>query len=125
MNVFLLSLVAACLAVTCQCGASEASKPPAQAPTSIELHDQYDLPQRLAFPSTNIVVLTIADRKGSEQIDGWVTALKSRCAGRFDIRGLADVGGVPGWLRGKVLKMPSEAEKAIRELVPPPRLALG
>lgn len=77
-------------------------KPPAHAPASIELRDQYDAPQRLTFPATNVVVLTIADKKGSEQIDGWVTALKARYAGRIELRGLAEVSGVPSLLRGKV-----------------------
>ena len=103
MKVFSLSLVA-CLPVLCQSIAGEAPKPPGHAPACIELHDQYDTPQRLAFPTTNVVVLTIADKIGSEQIDDWVAALKSRYAGRLELRGLADVGGVPGFLRGKVRK---------------------
>jgi hypothetical protein len=84
--------------------AGETPKSPSHAPASIELRDQYDAPQRLAFPATNVVVLTIADKTGSEQIDGWVAALKARYAGRIELRGLADVGGVPGFLRGKVRK---------------------
>jgi hypothetical protein len=84
--------------------AGEAPKSALRAPASIELRDQYDAPQRLAFPATNVVVLTIADKKGSEQIDGWVATLKARYAGRIELRGLAEVGGVPGLLRGKVRK---------------------
>jgi len=103
MRVFILSLVV-CLPGICQSIASEAPKPPAHTPASLELRDQYDAPQRLVFPATNVVVLTIADQKGSEQIDGWVAALKARYAGRIELRGLADVGGVPGFLRGKVRK---------------------
>ena len=103
MKVFILRLIA-CLPAFLQGFAGEAPKPPAHAPDSIELRDQYDAPQRLAFPAANIVVLTIADKKGSEQIDGWVAALKSRYAGRIELRGLANVGGVPGFLRGKVRK---------------------
>ena len=103
MRVFALSLMV-CLSGPGQSIAGEAPKPPVHAPASLELHDQYDAPQRLAFPATNVVVLTIADKKGSEQIDGWVAALKARYAGRIELRGLADVGGVPGFLRGKVRK---------------------
>lgn len=103
MRVFILILVA-CLPGLCQSVAGEATKPPGRAPVCIELRDQYDSPQRLVFPATNVVVLTLADKKGSEQVDGWVAALKSRYAGRIELRGLADVGGVPGWLRGKVRK---------------------
>ncbi len=99
-----LFILAAGLAGLCESPAGEAAKPSAKAPAAIDLHDQYDAPQRLAFPATNVVVLTIADKKGSEQIDGWVAALKSRYAGRIELRGLADVGGVPGFLRGKVRK---------------------
>ena len=74
------------------------------APPSIKLHDQYDAAQFLSFPGTNVVVLTIADKKGSEQIDDWVAALRPRYGGRIEIRGLADVAGVPGFLRGKIRK---------------------
>lgn len=103
MKVFILRLVA-CLPAICQNIAGEAPKPPAHAPACIELRDQYDAPQRLVFPAMSVVVLTIADKKGSEQVDGWVAALKSRYAGRIELRGLADVGGVPGFLRGNVRK---------------------
>ena len=103
MKVFALSLMVF-LPGTGRGIAGEAPKSPSQAPASIELSDQYDTPQRLTFPATNVVVLTIADKKGSEQIDGWVAALKARYAGRIELRGLAEVGGVPGLLRSKVRK---------------------
>ena len=103
MRIFALSLMVF-LPGTGRGIAGEAPKSPAHAPASIELRDQYDAPQRLTFPSTNVVVLTIADKQGSEQIDGWVAALKARYAGRIELRGLAEVGGVPGFLRGKVRK---------------------
>lgn len=98
------ALVAGVLLAILQTHVVEAPKPPAKAPALLELRDQYDAPQRLAFPATNIIVLTIANKKGSEQIDGWVTALKARYASRIELRGLADMGGVPGLMRGKVRK---------------------
>ena len=70
----------------------------------IELHDQYQNLQSLNFPTTNVTFLTIADRKGSKQIEGWITALKAHHKGPLDIRGLADVGGVPSLLRGRIRK---------------------
>ena len=103
MRIFVLSLVA-CLSCICQSIVGEAPKASTHAPASLQLRDQYDAPQRLTCPATNVVVLTIADKKGSEQIDGWVAALKARYAGRIELRGLADVGGVPGLFRGKVRK---------------------
>ena len=39
---------------------------PTNAPACIELRDQFDSPQRLTFPATNLVVLTIADKTGAE-----------------------------------------------------------
>lgn len=91
------------------CGKSLASAAPVlSAPPkklgAIELNDQYDAPQKLTFPTTNITVLTIADKKGSEQMDSWITALKAHYAGRIDLRGLADVRGVPQFLRGGIRK---------------------
>jgi hypothetical protein len=106
---FLRSLLFALCIAACPAIAAEAARSPAKAPASIELRDQYDAPQRLTFPATNVVVLTIADKKGSEQIDGWVAALKARYAGRLDIRGLADVRGVPESWHGRVRRRFQEA----------------
>lgn len=84
--------------------AAEELKPGPQIPQRLELSDQYDAKQVVSFPTTNVIFLTIADRKGSEQIAGWITALKARPEMPVDIRGLADVGGVPGFLRGRIRK---------------------
>ena len=80
----------------------ESSIIPTNAPLSIEMHDQFGAPQKLSFPATNVTLLTIADKKGSEQIASWVTPLKQRFGKRIDIRGLADVSTVPRSLRGIV-----------------------
>ena len=81
---------------------AEPSITPTNAPSSIALHDQFDAPQTLSFPATNVTLLTIADKKGSEQIAGWVAPLKQRFGKRIDIRGLADVSTVPRPLRGMI-----------------------
>jgi len=81
------------------------------APASIELRDQFDSSQKLAFPTTNLTLLTIADKKGSAQVDGWIAALKPRCSGRVAIRGLADVGGAPGFVHGRIRKGFQESRK--------------
>jgi len=85
--------------------AAEDSKPssePRSAPSSIRLQDQFDRPQILSFPASNVTLLTIADKKGSEQVAGWVAPVRQRFGMRVDIRGLADVSAVPGLLRGMV-----------------------
>lgn len=69
---------------------------------SIELRDQFDRLQCLEFPTTNVVVLTIADRKGASQVDDWISVLKRGFAGRVEFRGMAHVAEVPSFLRGRV-----------------------
>lgn len=75
---------------------------PTNAPACIELPDQFEKPQKLSFPNTNLTVLTLADRKGSEQIAGWVEPVAQRFGERVDVRGIADVSAVPRLLRGTV-----------------------
>ncbi len=100
---FLLFLIVIHLLLGCATtGAGESARLPTNAPSNIELRDQFDAPQRLSFPGTNVVVLTIADRKGAEEVDGWIAALKPLYAGRVEFRGLADVAGVPGLFHARV-----------------------
>ena len=67
-----------------------------------ELRDQYNAAHRVSFPASNVTVMTVADKKGSEQIDGWVAPLKTRYSSRIAITGLADVSTVPSPLRSLV-----------------------
>ena len=83
---------------------------PTNAPARIELNDQFEVPQQLCFPSTNITLLTIADHKGSEQIAGWIAPVKQRYGTRLDIRGIADLSPVPRFLRGMVRKRFQKAQ---------------
>ena len=99
----MFGIVAALLAAG-SLGAVEVPPLATNAPACIELHDQYDAPQRLSFPATNITVLTIADRKGSEQVDGWIAALNPRYGPRINLCGIADVGGAPSFLHAKIRK---------------------
>lgn len=71
-------------------------------PSVIELKDQFELLQKLSFPTTNLTVLTIAEHKGSEQVASWVAPLIERYGLRVAINGIADVSAVPGWLHGVV-----------------------
>lgn len=77
---------------------------PLRAPARIELNDQFGMPQTIDFPSTNITVLAIADSKGSEEVAGWISPIKQRFGTNLVIRGIADVSGVPGFLKGRVQK---------------------
>lgn len=74
------------------------------APACIDLPDQFEAQHKLSFPTTNLLLLTIADHKGSEQVASWVAPVHNRYGLRVAISGIADVSAVPGWLRGVVRK---------------------
>jgi len=100
------------LLVTCATGgAQQPVRGSTNAPSCVELRDQFDVPQRFSFPASKVVVLTIADRKGAEEVDGWIAALKPHYAGRVDFRGLANVAGVPGFLQGRVRRKFQETRR--------------
>ena len=69
---------------------------------SFDLQDQYEVRHSVVFPRTNVMVLTLADRQGSEQVDPWVTAVKGRYAGRLELLGVADVSAAPSFVRGTI-----------------------
>jgi hypothetical protein len=73
-------------------------------PATIELRDQFNEPQKLSLPLTNITLLAIADKKGSDQVSDWIGALKARYSDRIDYRGLADMTGVPPFLQSTIRK---------------------
>lgn len=105
------ALLAAALLLLDQSRASGAPKPPAKAPALLELRDQYNTPQRLAFPATHVVILAIADERGSAQVNDWLAPLTRRYAERVRFCGLADVSNVPAVLRGTVRKRFRETRK--------------
>ncbi len=90
------------MAMSCLVALGVQAGTPTNAPACIELPDQFEQPQKLSFPNTNITVLTLADRKGSEQIAGWVEPVAKRFGTRVAVRGIADVSAVPRLLRGTV-----------------------
>lgn len=90
------------IAMLCLVALGTKAGPLTNAPARIELPDQFEKLQKLSFPNTNLTVLTIADRKGSEQIAGWVEPVAKRFGTRVDVLGIADVSAVPRLLRGTV-----------------------
>ena len=66
-----------------------------------ELLDQFDAPRKIAFPATNTLVLIVTDRKGSEQVEGWMAALE-KYPHPVTVRGLADLGGAPWFVHGRI-----------------------
>lgn len=66
------------------------------------LRDQFERAHTIAFPRERPLLLTVADRKGAAQVQGWVTPMRERFGARLDQAGVADVSKVPGFLRGRV-----------------------
>jgi hypothetical protein len=81
-------------------GRGHAEQLPASAPFTLD--DQYRQSHTVSFPREKPLVLLIADREGSAQINPWIAALKQRFGGRVDFAGVADVRSAPGFLRGLV-----------------------
>jgi len=66
------------------------------------LKDQYNQLASYRFPPERVTVLIFGDRKGSEQIEGWVRPLWDRYQTRIDQRGVAVLSSVPSMVRGLV-----------------------
>lgn len=69
------------------------------------LKDQNDKYVEVNFPSDRPVILIFGDRKGSEQIDGWVKPLYQKYQGKVYIFGVASLSGVPSYARGLVRRL--------------------
>jgi hypothetical protein len=69
---------------------------------TLRLEDQFGHEHALTFPTTNRVLVTYADRKGSEQIAPWVASLRKQASGGVTIVGVANLEGVPGAFRNRV-----------------------
>lgn len=73
--------------------------------SEFELKDQYENALSYKFPRQKPSVLTFGDRKGSEQIEGWVRPLYDRYQERIDQHGVAVLSSVPSFMRGVVRRI--------------------
>lgn len=71
-------------------------------PVSVSLFDQHDRPFKFSSPPAKPTVITIADRGGVSQLPGWIEPLQREFGDRIAFLPIADVGGVPGPLRGLI-----------------------
>lgn len=67
--------------------------------TDFELKDQYNQVSSYRFPKDKLTILIFGDRKGSEQIEGWVRPLWDRYQDRIDQKGVAVLSAVPSFMR--------------------------
>jgi hypothetical protein len=72
---------------------------------SFTLCDQFKIEHKQVFPGSRIIVLTLADRKGSEQLEDWVTPFYKRYEEQVDIFGVANLKGVPGFMKPLLRKL--------------------
>ncbi len=85
--------------------AADAAAPPRVAAPQFELSDQFGTNHSFRFPRDKITVVTVCGRKGSDEVAPWTTALGQRFGETIFLQGVADVGGVPGFMRGVVRAM--------------------
>ena len=56
--------------------------------------------QQFSFPRSKVLILAIADQKGSEDMENWVKPLYDRYTDSVDIHGVAELSAVPKLARG-------------------------
>lgn len=69
---------------------------------SFELADQFGRSHRIEFPRSRPLLLLVSDRKGSAEVDDWIPPLKKHWGTVADIAGIADVHGIPSFLRDRI-----------------------
>ncbi len=79
---------------------------------SFTLSDQYGVEHSIAFPLDRPMVLLIADRAGSEQLDDWLVPLAEHYADELLIQGVAELSAVPRLLRPMVRALFRQDEAA-------------
>ena len=67
---------------------------------NFELRDQYGKTLAYSFPKEKVSVLVFGDRKGSEQVEGWVRPVYERYTERVDLHGVAVLTSVPSLFHG-------------------------
>jgi hypothetical protein len=60
-----------------------------------ELTDQEAKKRIYRFPKTKVTVMTVADRKGADQLAPWIQPVYDRYQNQIDIDGIADVSMIP------------------------------
>jgi hypothetical protein len=69
------------------------------------LEDQFGNKIGIKFPSNKVVILVFGDRKGSEQVEGWVRPLYEKYTDQVYIFGIAELSVVPWAVRPVVRTM--------------------
>ena len=70
----------------------------------ISLTDQFDRAHLHEAPFDRPLVVVVADRRGSGHIESWVSEIYRSQGNAVEIVGLADLRGVPGFMKGPLRK---------------------
>ena len=68
---------------------------PLQELANFELTDQNAMTRSYRFPKAKVTAMTVADHRGSDQLEPWIEKLYDRYEKRIDIDGVADVSMIP------------------------------
>lgn len=89
----LMTLVLSAAVAPARAGAPERA-------ADFELRDQFGESLAYRFPKERVSVLVFGDRKGSEQVEGWVRPVYERYTDRIDLHGVAVLTAVPSLFHG-------------------------
>lgn len=67
-----------------------------------DLRNQHEQARSFRFPREKITFMTVADWKGSDQLEPWIQKVFDRYGKRIDIEGVADMSLVPKSMRAMV-----------------------
>lgn len=70
-----------------------------------KLDDQFKKTHDQSFPKSRVSIFAMADRKGSDQLEDWITPFYKRYTDQVDICGIANLKGVPGLLKPMIRKV--------------------
>jgi len=96
-----MKLPSAILACSLLLGALTVAAPPVQL-ADFTLKDQHGATRAYHFPKARVTVMTLADWRGSEQLEPWIQRVFDRYGQRLDIDGVADLSMVPKPLQAMV-----------------------
>lgn len=90
---FLMTVLLSLVVAPARAGAPERAM-------DFELRDQFGKALAYRFPKERVSVLVFGDRKGSEQVEGWVRPVWERYTDRIDLHGVAVLTSVPSLFHG-------------------------
>ena len=72
---------------------------------AFSLSDQYGDVHRQTFPKSKVSIFALADRKGSKKLEDWITPFYNRFEDQVDICGVANLCGVPYFMKPVIRKL--------------------